>query len=115
MGCGCGKDHKTGNCVCNVLKDIARAQRDITELECDTSCEKSISDLLGETEVRNGLDTVPVLLYCKDGCKPFKGFGAHPRNIGKMKSSFFFRVKSVTNDCCTEIGRASCRERVEML
>lgn len=100
MGCGCGKEYSTGSCVCNVLKEIARAQRDITELECDTSCEKSISDLLGETEVRNGLDTVPVLLYCKDGCKPFKGFGAHPRNIGKVVSSFYFRVKSVSKDCC---------------
>src|SRR5690625_7541836 len=97
---GCGKEHATGSCVCNVLKSIANAQRDVVENECDTSCEKSISDLLGETEVRNGLDTVPVLLYCEDGCKPFKGYGAHPRNIGKVMSSFYFRVKSVTNDCC---------------
>src|SRR5690625_4504662 len=95
---GCGKEFNTGSCVCNVLKEIARAQRDINEFKCDTSCERSISDLLGETEVRNSLDTVPIILYCKDSCKPFKGFGAHPRNIGKVVSSFYFRVKSVTND-----------------
>lgn len=100
MGCGCGKDFKTGNCVCDVLKEIARAQRDINEFECDTSCEKSISDLLGEREERNSLDTVPVLLYCHDGCHPFKGYGAHPRNIAKVVSSFYFRVKSVSDDCC---------------
>src|SRR5690625_1395840 len=96
---GCGSGHQTGNCVCNVLKEIARAQRDITELECDTSCEKSINDLLGETEVRNGLDTVPVLLYCKDGCKPFKGYGAHPDNIGDIKARYYFRVKKVMKEC----------------
>src|SRR5690625_240561 len=97
---GCGKGHKTGHCVCNVLKQIARAQKNISELECDTSCEKSISDLLGETETRNGLDTVPVLLYCEDGCTPFKGYGAHPRKISHVISSYYFRVKSVDADCC---------------
>lgn len=97
---GCGKGHHTGSCVCNVLKDIARAQSDIVENCCDTSCERAISDLLGETEVPNGLDTVPVLLYCAKSCKPFKGYGAHSQHIGKIKSSYYFRVKSVTNDCC---------------
>src|SRR5690625_2406844 len=100
MGC-CGKEHRTGSCVCDVLKEIEEAQSDIQEICCDTSCEQSIKDLLGETdEVANGLDTVPVILYCKDGCKPFKGFGAHPRNIGDMKASIYFRVKSVDKDCC---------------
>lgn len=101
MGCGCG--HSTGKCVCDVLREIARAQRDITEIECITSCERSIKDLLGETDVRPGLDTVPVILYCNDGCRPFKGFGAHPKNIGKIVSSFYFRVKSVSDDCCAVI------------
>lgn len=98
MSCGC--DFQTGSCVCNVLKEIARAQSDIIENCCDTSCEKSINELLGEKEVLNDLDTVPVLLYCKDSCKPFKGYGAHPRSIGKMQASYYFRVKSVTDDCC---------------
>ena len=102
MGC-CGKDFKTGNCVCDILKEIARAQNDVIENCCDSSCERSISDLLGETEDRNGLDTVPVILYCKDSCKPFKGFGAHPRNIGDVVASFFFRVKTVDDDCCAVI------------
>lgn len=99
----CGKEMHTGSCVCNVLKEIARAQKDITEFHCDTSCEKSINDLLGDTEVRNNLDTVPFILYCDSSCKPFKGYGAHPRNISKIVSSYYFRVKSVTNDCCAVI------------
>src|SRR5699024_170883 len=103
MSCGSGHKTgtgKTGNCVCDVLREIARAQRDIRENKCATSCEKSISDLLGETEVTSGLDTVPVILYCKDSCKTFKGYGAVPGNIGTVLSSYYFRVKSVTKDCC---------------
>lgn len=99
MSC-CGEGRETGSCVCNVLKDIARAQQDVVESCCDTSCEKAISDLLGETEVINGLNTVPVLLYCTDGCVPFKGYGADARDIGCIVSSHFFRVKSVSDDCC---------------
>lgn len=100
---GCGNEFHSGSCVCDVLKEIANAQQDVVENCCDSSCERSISDLLGETEVRNGLDTVPVILYCKDGCKPFKGFGAHPDNIGNIKSSFYFRVKKVMKDCCAVV------------
>lgn len=99
MGC-CGDKYNTGHCVCDVLKEIERAQSDIVESCCDTSCEKSIRDLLGETDDRSGLDTVPIILYCKDSCKPFKGFGAHPRNIANVVGSFYFRVKKVNKDCC---------------
>ena len=100
---GCGKEFHTGNCVCDILKEIVNAQQDVVENCCDSSCERSISDLLGETEVRNGLDTVPVILYCKDGCKPFKGYGAHPDNIGDIRASYYFRVKKVMKDCCAVI------------
>lgn len=99
----CGKKYHTGNCVCNILKEIADAQHDIVENCCDVSCEQSISDLLGETEVRSGYDTVPFILYCKDGCKPFKGYGAHPRNISDVVASYYFRVKKVDKDCCAVI------------
>lgn len=102
MGC-CGKDFDTGNCVCDILKEIADAQNDVVENCCDTSCERSISDLLGETDNGNGLDTVPVLLYCKGNCKPFKGYGAHPDNIGDVMGSFYFRVKRVDDDCCATL------------
>src|SRR5690625_5936260 len=74
MGCKCGKDFDTGSCVCDVLREIADAQSDVVENCCDTSCEQSINDLLGEKDSGSGLDTVPVILYCEDGCKPFKGF-----------------------------------------
>lgn len=97
---GCGKDFKTGNCVCDILKEIAEAQSDVIENCCDSSCEQSINDLLGDTDQNNGLDTVPLILYCKGTCKPFKGFGAHPSDIGDVVASFYFRVKKVDDDCC---------------
>lgn len=101
----CGTDHKSGSCVCDVLKEITRAQGDISDnKDCDSSCDRSISDLLGETEDhRNNLNTVPVILYCNDGCTPFKGYGAHPKNIGDVTSSFYFKVKSVDDDCCAVV------------
>ncbi|MGY0694240.1 CotY/CotZ family spore coat protein [Virgibacillus sp. FSP13] len=108
MGC-CGKEFDTGNCVCDILKEIADVQNDIVENCCDTSCERSINDLLGEQDNGNDLDTVPVLLYCQDGCKPFKGYGAFrnsngnnnsPCDFGEVVSSYYFRVKKVDDDCC---------------
>src|SRR5690625_254284 len=108
MSCGC--DYKTGSCVCNVLKEIARAQSDIIENCCDTSCEKSINELLGEQENRNDLDTVPVLLYCKDGCTPFKGYGAHHRDIGHMMASY--RSEEHTSELQSR-GHLVCRLLLE--
>lgn len=103
MSCGCGKDFDTGSCVIDVLKEIERAQRDVVEHHCSTSCERSINDLLGESDHGRGLDTVPIILYCEDGCKPFKGFGADRKRedkIGPIVASFIFRVKSIDkNDC----------------
>lgn len=105
MGC-CGKEFDTGNCVCDILKEIANVQNDIVENCCDTSCERSINDLLGEQDNTNDLDTVPVLLYCSDGCKPFKGYGAFRDSangscdFGEVVSSFYFRVKKVDENCC---------------
>ncbi len=99
MSCGCGKGHHTGNCVCDILKEIAGVQDQIVN-DCETGCEQSINDLLGTHDAGPGLDTVPVMLYCSSTCEPFKGFGAYPRDKSKKVSSFYFRVKKVSEDCC---------------
>lgn len=102
MSCGCGKEHETGHCVIDVLKEIVKAQNDVADETCNSSCKQSINDILGESDNRRGLDTVPVILYSKDG-KPFKGFGARRKSGGGMHSivaSFIFRVKSVDRDGC---------------
>lgn len=96
----CGHEYKSGkgNCVCDVLRGIADAQQDVLA-DCTTSCEQSINDLMGDSG-GNGFDTVPVLLYCKGNCKPFKGYGAPKGEIADVVGSFYFRVKSVDEDCC---------------
>ncbi|WLV25559.1 CotY/CotZ family spore coat protein [Aciduricibacillus chroicocephali] len=109
MGCGenVKPEHLGENCVSRILREIVAAQNDVVNNDCcDTSCEQSISDLLGETEPGNDLDTVPVILYCKGTCKPFKGYGVgqhHHHGHDKLTraiGSFFFKVKKVTNDNC---------------
>ncbi|UOQ46508.1 spore coat protein [Halobacillus salinarum] len=96
----CGKNYDSGSCVIDILRDIVDAQNDVLT-DCMTSCEQSIADLLGDTGGGTGLDTVPVILYCKGTCKPFKGFGSRKfDDYCNVKGSFFFRVKSVDDDGC---------------
>ncbi|MBN8233743.1 spore coat protein [Halobacillus kuroshimensis] len=96
----CGKKYDSGSCVIDILKDIVDAQNDVLH-DCTTSCEQSIADLLGDSNGGSGFDTVPVILYCKDGCKPFKGYGSkRSGDRCNVKGSFFFRVKSVDDDGC---------------
>lgn len=99
----CGKKFDSGSCVIDILKDIVDAQNDVIH-ECMTSCEQSIADLLGDTGGGSGFDTVPVILYCKEGCKPFKGYGSkRSGDECEIKGSFFFRVKSVDDDGCAVV------------
>lgn len=96
----CGDKFKSGHCVADVLREIVAAQNNVVGDCCDSSCEQSIANLLGESSpVQSNLDTVPVLLYCKD-CKPFKGFGAPFNDIGDVVGSFYFRVKSINERNC---------------
>lgn len=115
MGCGCekGEVSPSGSCVVDIVQEIVDAQNDVVENCCTTSCEQSINDLLGETEPGNGLDTVPIILYCKDGCKPFQGFGALPDNetpsgLDCLVSSFIFRAKKVLADDCAVLELVAC-------
>ena len=95
----CGGSIKSGHCVADVLREIVAAQNNVGGDCCDSSCEQSIANLLGETTVPTNLDTVPVLLYCKD-CSPFKEYGAPINEITDIVVSFYFRVKSITSDNC---------------
>lgn len=102
MACPGKTSPSTGDCVADVLREIVAAQNNIVDDSCDSSCEQSIANLLGETSVPTNLDTVPVLLYCKD-CSPFKGFGAPMNDISNVVGSFFFRVKSIDNNNCAVV------------
>ncbi|MCM3741123.1 CotY/CotZ family spore coat protein [Oceanobacillus luteolus] len=104
MSCGCGKDFDTGSCVLDVLKEIEKVQNAVEDDDCcRTSCEESINEVLGETRPRRRRkDTVPIILYNKDG-SPFKGFG-YQRVPGPDKdcivASFIFRVKHIDKKGC---------------
>ncbi|SDC29312.1 spore coat protein Z [Pelagirhabdus alkalitolerans] len=111
MSCG-GKYH-SGHCVSDILREIADAQNNIHDCACDSSCEQSIADLLGDTSPASNLDTVPVILYCKD-CKPFKGYGAPLNQVQNVFGSFYFRVKCIDKDQCAVLEllkTPSCQKR----
>ncbi|MEH7887068.1 MAG: CotY/CotZ family spore coat protein [Mesobacillus sp.] len=109
MGCK-GKNHVSDSCVCEVLRAVADAQDEVdVDNDCDVSCHRSIRELLaGAQSPTNGLDTIPLILYCGD-CMPFEGFGARirPNGGGPQRldcfRSFFFRVTSVDDNCCAKI------------
>lgn len=108
MACGShGGSSGSENCVCNVLRAIVEAQNQISPLEefCETSCERSIQQLVGGVQAANEFDTIPVILYC--GCDPFLGFGVGPSEQGNQKqrcvATFYFRVVDVDNNCCATL------------
>jgi spore coat protein Y len=93
------KCHTT--CICDAVAAV-KAEQDAVS-GCPTSC---FNDLLSPISDK---DTIPFMLYCKDGCQPFKAFG----NIGGIQgtgnraqcfSTFFFRVENVKDDCCATLS-----------
>ncbi|GEM04955.1 hypothetical protein HMI01_19430 [Halolactibacillus miurensis] len=109
----CGTSFEGDHCVTNVLREIAEAQNKLGPCHCDSSCEQSISDLFGSHQEGCHYDTVPVLLYCRN-CQPFKGYGAKPKKIEHVFSSYYFRVKSVDRHCCIlELLRDQCQEALD--
>ena len=100
MSCVGKTNPGTGHCVADVLREIVAAQDNIVGDTCDSSCERSITNLLGEAQpITTNLDTVPVLLYCKD-CTPFEAFGAPFDAIADVVGSFYFRVNSIDQNNC---------------
>jgi len=90
-GCGCGSrgcsscnvaGAGTGsrtNCVKDVVRRILDAQREVAGgglHDCDTSCDRSIDELLSPSRGERGrFTTIPFMLICKDKCKTFYGAG----------------------------------------
>src|SRR5690625_7447903 len=94
-GCGCGSrgcsscnvaGAGTGsrtNCVKDVVRRILDAQREVAGgglHDCDTSCDRSIDELLSASRGERGsFTTIPFMLICIDKCKIYfdAGFLAH--------------------------------------
>lgn len=106
MGCDnfCSSASPASNhCVVDVVRKIVKAQREAVragEDTCLTSCERSIEDLLNEFEPnrrRLRHNTIPFILYCRKGCKPFIGSGivrSSSRRSFTCIESPVFRVKN---------------------
>lgn len=113
MGC-----HNTGyesdDCIRDIVKRIVNAQLEAAEegtRGCVTSCEQSIEDLLSPCREKrpSRYTTIPIMLFCKENCKPFVGSGFVIRNRDGSRRSHFeclespvFKVKSFvrgSNNC----------------
>ncbi|MBR7554725.1 CotY/CotZ family spore coat protein [Allobacillus sp. GCM10007491] len=108
--CGGCKGHcDDHDCVCRILRKIARVQ-DATnnDGDCQYGCKQSIENLLSPTQNVSGNDTVPFILYCKGDCDPFIGQSVLQAMSGGNRvfqcfESPIFRVNKVKDNCCAEI------------
>ncbi|MFD2130681.1 CotY/CotZ family spore coat protein [Pseudogracilibacillus auburnensis] len=100
-------DFEEEQCVKDVVRRIIRAQRRAVEAEedtCFTSCDESIGELISpfeENRRRLRHNTIPFILFCREGCKPFIGSGVRrerrrrgERHAFVCEESPIFRAKS---------------------
>lgn len=96
---------RDSHCVRDILKEIVRVQNEVAALDncCDTSCERSIRDLLSPAS-ENGNTTIPFLLYCKD-CKPFFASGLKAKNGNGYYciETPVFKAKKFVDDNCVKL------------
>ena len=98
---GCFNDHcfASDHCIKDVVRKIVDAQVRAAEeaaTACTTSCEQSIEDLLSPTRPRRRtrFTTIPIMLICKDSCKPFVGSGFVSRDRDGERSGHFECIES---------------------
>ncbi|ASN04421.1 CotY/CotZ family spore coat protein [Virgibacillus necropolis] len=103
--------HSSDDCVCDVVRNIVKAQDQVADNICSSSCYRSIQQLRGKG---NGLQntTIPFILYCSGTCKPFIGSGVFQAPLDTNAETFFgcietpiFRAKQFVenNDCCVKL------------
>ncbi|PFG06617.1 CotY/CotZ family spore coat protein [Bacillus sp. es.034] len=94
------------HCVEDVLEAILEAQKKAKKDHgCETSCKKSIEDLLCEKK-KHKKNTIPFILYC--GCEPFKGTGVttyhcHSKKKKNFKciETYVFKLIDLDHRCAT--------------
>ncbi|WP_018921480.1 CotY/CotZ family spore coat protein [Salsuginibacillus kocurii] len=96
----CGKDFKSGNCVCDAVLAIHEAQKAVQKKgECVNSCFQNLLKPNGRP-----LDTTPFMLKGKDG-KPFWATGGLTAKTDIPFNTIFFRVEHVDeDDCCATLS-----------
>lgn len=93
----CKDKHHDHNCVANALEHILDEQEAVEEVNCPSSC---FSNLLNPA-VSPTRDTVPFILFTKEG-DLFKAFG----NVGELSNgdcfkTIFFRIENIEDSCAT--------------
>jgi hypothetical protein len=99
-------DHE---CVCDIVKKIARAQEKLdSNDDCNSSCKTFIKELVDPVQTSDK-DTIPFILYCEGDCDPFiaSGILEGKNEQGKLfylcVETPIFRVTKVKDDCCAEV------------
>ncbi|MFC3039961.1 CotY/CotZ family spore coat protein [Virgibacillus xinjiangensis] len=101
--------HYDSHCICDVVKEIVKAQKEIEEDYGSGDCYSSIQQLRGAAHgPRN--TTIPFLLYNQGSDKPFKGAGVFRAPMSKRKDHFFgsvespiFRARKFSDKCCVNL------------
>ncbi len=105
------------NCVCEVVEKIVEAQNKVAQeaTNCDISCHQSIRDLLSPTR-ENENTTIPFILYCKEGCKPFIASGVHKQPIeGFPHDKYYACVETPVLRAKQFTKKGRCCVKVELL
>lgn len=98
--------HTMDDCVSDTIRKIIKAQNEVTDDGCSTSCNYSIQQLRGiMNENSPRYTTIPFILYCSGTCKPFIGSGIFKNPANTNKHPFFgcvetpvFRAKQFVKD-----------------
>ncbi|WP_188631953.1 CotY/CotZ family spore coat protein [Lentibacillus kapialis] len=116
MSCHKGRENvyskrRDDSCVCDIVRNIIKAQDEVADMSCHTSCDRSIHQLLShrnDTGPQN--TTIPFILYCKGDCDPFVGSGvsrssAYGKSFFECVETPIFRAKKFVHDkdCCVKL------------
>ncbi|OZU88932.1 hypothetical protein CIL03_07880 [Virgibacillus indicus] len=96
------------DCVTDTVRRIIKAQDEVIEDCCVSSCESAIKQLRKrKSDLAPQHTTIPFILYCNSSCSPFIGSGVFQAPMGNCKrnNNFFgsvetpiFRAKSFAKD-----------------
>ncbi|KMY54981.1 hypothetical protein AC623_14430 [Bacillus sp. FJAT-27231] len=128
----CGGDFHTGNCVCDILAEIAEHQQDTSD-DCLGSCSESIRELMGGMAPSN-FNTIPIQLICNSpntvkkhpdtpggfcgnvfiaqGFRRALGTSGATGAIERVTAAFF-RVQSVDTETCCAVLELLCVKEKE--
>lgn len=106
--------HTHDDCVCDVVSRIVKAQNEVKDHSCSTSCDRSIQQLRGKG-LGPQYTTIPFMLYCSGTCEPFVGSGMFKAPASKKDAPFFGCVESPVFRATQFVKNSDCCVRLEIL